>query len=107
LGKVFFGDGTFKSCSEPFKQLYSMHCAIGEDNTNIVPVASALLSDKSTDTYEVLFHLLKAEVSDWTPETFKTDFELDVMNAIIPVFPNVITKGCNYIREIILVLSIM
>jgi hypothetical protein len=95
-GKLFFGDGTFKSCSEPFKQLYSIHCAIGEENTNIVPVAYALLSDKSTDTYEVLFHLLKAEVSDWTPEAFKTDFEVAVMKAILSVFPNVITKGCYF-----------
>ena len=95
-GKLFFGDGTFKSCPEPFKQLYSIHCAIGGEETNIVPVAYALLSDKSTDTYEVLFHLLKAQVPDWTPETFKTDFEIAVMNAIVVVFPKVITKGCYF-----------
>ncbi|XP_013198864.1 uncharacterized protein LOC132904259 [Amyelois transitella] len=97
-GKHFMGDGTFKSCPTPFLQLYTIHCDIGstDKSTNIIPVAYALLSSKDTDTYEKLFYIIKSQIPDWNPITFKTDFEMAAMNAIISVFPNVIRKGCYF-----------
>ncbi|XP_028158672.1 uncharacterized protein LOC114351596 [Ostrinia furnacalis] len=97
-GKDFMGDGTFKSCPIPFMQLYTLHCDIGSTTqaTHIIPVAYALLSDKSTETYEILFCLIKSQIPQWEPITFKTDFEMAAINAIISVFPSVIRKGCYF-----------
>lgn len=44
----FFMDGTFKSCSKQFTQIYTIHADFGssKEETNIHPVAFALLPNK-------------------------------------------------------------
>ncbi|KAI5631084.1 FLYWCH zinc finger domain-containing protein [Phthorimaea operculella] len=63
-GKVFFLDGTFNICPEPFTQLLTIHCDIGStmEYTNIIPVLYALLPDKKTETYVILLRLLQSEI---------------------------------------------
>lgn len=51
--KCFFIDGTFKSCSGQFKQIYTIHVDLGstETETNVVPVVFALLQNKKRNLY--------------------------------------------------------
>lgn len=94
----FFADGTFKSCSKQFTQLYSIHADIGSNltTTSIVPVVYALLPDKSANTYKRLFSLIKSHFPNWTPKYFKTDFEIAAIEAITNIFPSTIISGCNF-----------
>ena len=48
-------DGTFKACSKPFEQLYTI---VGYENGINIPLVFALLMDKSCDTYTKLFQIL-------------------------------------------------
>lgn len=94
--KVFFMDGTFKCCSKQFTQLYTIHADIGSntEETNIIPVAFALLKNKTRQTYERLFRLLKGD--NWNPSSVTIDFEQAVISAIQNVFPTVELNGCHF-----------
>lgn len=52
--KHLFGDGTFKSCPKPFRQLYTLH-GYNEETGTIVPLIFCLLPDKHFKTYDILF----------------------------------------------------
>lgn len=60
-GSMFFMEGTFKSCSKQLSQIYTVHVDLGSTKsaTNVIPVAHALLPNKSTDSYLRLFSILK------------------------------------------------
>lgn len=51
-GKIFFMNGTFKTCSKQFYQLYTIPVDIRSNNneTNVVLVIYSLLSNKRTET---------------------------------------------------------
>lgn len=76
-----FGDGTFH-VPPPFYQLYTIHIDVDSCNemTNIVPLLYALLPDKSQNTYERLFTLIKDQFGSDIPY-YKCDFEVAQMNA--------------------------
>lgn len=94
----FYGDGTFKSCPVPFDELYTIHGDTGStvQHTNIVPLVYALMSNRKTESYVILFHMIKSQLPDWNPTKFKIDYEKAVMKAIAIVFPSAIIKGCYY-----------
>lgn len=94
----FLGDGTFKSCPKPFLQLYTVHADFGSQNvtTNIVPVVYALMSHKDQKSYEILFNMIKSQIPDWKPKTYKSDYEIAAMKAIKKIFPEVTVKGCFF-----------
>lgn len=93
-----FGDGTFKSCPPPCKQIYSIHGDINstETTTNIIPLIYALMSDMSQASYTILFEIIKSQFPSWTPQKFTSDYETATRAAIVEVFPSIITKGCFY-----------
>ncbi|GBL76271.1 hypothetical protein AVEN_234525-1 [Araneus ventricosus] len=95
--KTFFVDGSFKSSSEQFKQLYSVHVGIGSssDEINITAATYALLSRKDTSMYDRLFSILKNE-AEWNPDTVIMDFEEAATIALCRTFPNVKINGCNF-----------
>lgn len=96
--KHVFCDGTFKCCSPPFNQLYTIHADIGSTNetNNIVPAAYALLDNKKQETYEILLQLIKSQISGFSPEIFTTDYEASAMLAISAVFPGSKINGCLF-----------
>ncbi|KAL0902469.1 hypothetical protein ABMA27_000327 [Loxostege sticticalis] len=73
--KHLFGDGTFKSCPKPFRQLYTLH-GYNEETGTIVPL--------------IFFFI------NWEPEKMTVDYEIAVMKAIRGVFPATVTKGCYF-----------
>uniref|UniRef100_A0A6P7FQK6 Uncharacterized protein LOC114330069 isoform X2 n=1 Tax=Diabrotica virgifera virgifera TaxID=50390 RepID=A0A6P7FQK6_DIAVI len=64
-------DGTFKSSSKQFTQIYTMHVDMGsnDDEIRIVPVLYALLSNKNMKTYRRLFTILTKNLGGWKPTT--------------------------------------
>lgn len=96
--KIFFADGTFKSCPRLFHQIFTIHADLGSSNesTALTPLVYALMSDRKKKTYEILFRLIKSQIPDWNPSSFTCDFEEAIMSAITKVFPDVNLHGCYY-----------
>ncbi|XP_060809619.1 uncharacterized protein LOC132903950 [Amyelois transitella] len=90
----FYADGTFKCCPKGFYQLYSIH-GYNKNNNSVAPLIFALLPDKKTETYKVLFSLIKTSIG-WNPQKITLDFEVAAINAIKKVFPKIIFKGCYF-----------
>ena len=97
-GKSFFMDGTFKSCSNQFAQLYTIHVDLGSthEETNVVHILFALQANKKTETYVKLFQVILNEVPAWRPEKVNVDFETAVISALTEVFPNTKIQGCFF-----------
>ncbi|XP_061722098.1 uncharacterized protein LOC133528658 [Cydia pomonella] len=96
--KVFFLDGTFKICPKPFTQLVTMHCDLGSsmESTLIIPTIYALLPDKKTETYKIMFKLLKSAIPAWNPAQIMADFEPAITKAMEDVLPGIKKDGCYY-----------
>ncbi|KAF8785717.1 hypothetical protein HNY73_011229 [Argiope bruennichi] len=64
-GKIIFIDGTFKSCSKQFAQIYAIHVDLRSiaTETNVYPALFAFLPDKRQVTYIAMFQ----EVKRWCP----------------------------------------
>lgn len=94
----FFMDGTFKSCSKQFTQIYSIHADFGSSTgeTNIYPVVFALLTNKKKDTYVRLFKKVLEIIPEWKPRNVTVDFEAAAISALQDVFPSVIIHGCHF-----------
>lgn len=93
----FYGDGTFKVVPRLFYQLYSLHVDISQnkDTVNFVPLIYILLSNKSQNTYERLFKILKDQFTVHI-NYYKCDYEIATINAIKNIFPDVKVSGCYY-----------
>ncbi|KAL0860038.1 hypothetical protein ABMA27_010353 [Loxostege sticticalis] len=96
--KSYYGDGTFKSCLKPFVQLHVIQGEINRsDGTDfIAPLVYALMNKMDTETYNILFSMIKSCIPHWEPFKFKTDFEKAAMKAVKSVFPHIELKGCFY-----------
>lgn len=96
--KHVFLDGTFKSASPPFTQLYTIHVDMGstDDTNGIIPVIYALLPNKKQKTYEILLEVIKSQIPDFQPDTFTLDYEASAMSAIENIFPNAKIQGCLF-----------
>ncbi|CAF1103817.1 unnamed protein product [Rotaria sordida] len=92
-----FFDGTFKSCPNPFYQLYSVHSVNSELST---PKLYTLLPDKKAPTYISIFNsilnLCHMNNIGLNPKFITIDFEQAAIIAIKLIFPNAIIKGCNF-----------
>lgn len=93
----YYADGTFKTTPKPYYQLFTIHCDIGssEEQTNIIPVAFALLMNKTQVVYEKLFYILKDKLRVQML-TFKSDYETAILNAASKVFPSAQISGCYH-----------
>ena len=83
------GDGTFDSVPSMFTQMYTIHVMHGDTS---FPVAFALMEDKTTSAYEIVFTTLKN--NGVVIRTFMSDFEMGSRNAIKNVYSGVCLKGC-------------
>src|SRR4051812_2350743 len=94
-------DGTFKTVSTIFKQLYIIHgCVGGNDNSRILPLVYVLMTSKSEECYRKLFQDLiefsEEQDIDLQPQFVLTDFEIVAINAIQAEFQDVQSKGCHF-----------
>lgn len=76
----------------------SLHVDFGSTNkyTNIAPVIFALLPNKTRKTYEIMFQLLKSQLTNWNPKSFILDYEVAAMQAITNIFPETPINGCYF-----------
>ncbi|KAL4085447.1 hypothetical protein QTP88_027305 [Uroleucon formosanum] len=97
-GKTCFVDGTFKSSSKQFHQVYTVHIDIGStnDEINVIPVIYILLPNKTKIVYERLFSMMKTHIPKFNPESFTLDFEISTIQSIKQIFPNAEIYGCNF-----------
>ena len=86
---MFMGDGTFDSVPSLFTQMYTIHALHGDSS---FPIAFALMVEKTTNAYEILFGILKN--NGVTINTFMSDFEKSSRNAVVNVYGDVRLKGC-------------
>lgn len=96
--KTVFMDGTFKSCSKQFAQIYTIHADFGSssEETNVHPVIFSLLPDKKKETYVRMFRLILDSVPEWNPQQINLDFEAAAISAIREVFPEAEINGCYF-----------
>lgn len=94
----FFMDGTFKSCSKQFGQLYTIHADYGssETETNVHPVVFGLLPNKMKASYVKLFRSILEAVPEWNPRIIHIDFEMSAISAIREVLPLCEIYGCYF-----------
>lgn len=90
-------DGTFYFAPTLFTQLYVIH---GEAFGRFFPLLYAFLPNKTEETYNRLFTLVKQTLTtisvNFQWQKIIIDFELAAKSAITNVFPDVIIKGCNF-----------
>ena len=96
--RFILADGTFKTASPPYQQLYTIHSI---ENNRRVPLVFALMTNKATVDYERLLHLLhrytqRATNRIWDPQMVITDYELGMMNAVRTQLPNSDNGGCLF-----------
>ncbi|XP_034939087.1 uncharacterized protein [Chelonus insularis] len=92
-----FIDGTFYSCSKPFKQVFIIH----DLHKNIfMPLAFFLLPDKSSSTYERAFQIILERIGafnlSFNPSLILADFEKSIHKALNRVFPRSKIIGCRF-----------
>ncbi|XP_060846469.1 uncharacterized protein LOC132926148 [Rhopalosiphum padi] len=97
-GNTVFMDGIFKSAPKLFTQMYTLHCfVIGV----IIPLAYALLPNKSTLTYSRMFKIIKEAALrnglEFKPACFQIDFEIGMIVSIRQCFgSDTPIKGCLF-----------
>lgn len=94
-------DGTFKTVPRLFQQMYTIHALVGRgDNARVLPMIYALMTSKSEECYNELFHeviTLSEEANQvLSPPLILTDFEKAAINATQSEFPDSINKGCFF-----------
>lgn len=94
----YFVDGTFAVCPTPFSQIYNILGDIGStfEKTKVVPLISAFMSNRTQNSYELLFHMIQSRLPEFKPYKVHCDYESAAINAIKENHPNVIIKGCYY-----------
>ena len=78
------GDGTFDSVPSLFTQMYTIHALHGESS---FPIAFALMEERTTHAYEILFASLKN--NGVINSAFMSDFEKSSRNAVVNVYGDV------------------
>ena len=80
--ETVFVDSTFHTCPQLFYQILTLHAF---KNGQQFPLAYCLLPDKSRDTYQRTFGLLKEKAEelslDFSPVVVLSDFELAIIRA--------------------------
>ncbi len=90
---TWYCDGTFDKVPQIYFQLYSVHCKIGNAYP---PFLYCLLPDKTEETYERMFELVKELAGGTEPMKILLDYEKAAHNACARVFPNSELSGCFF-----------
>ena len=99
--KYWIMDGTFSTTPLEYKQLYSIHGFIGNDeNFRTLPLVYLLLNKKCEDIYFAALTELSEIASEkgleLNPKYILTDFEKAVVNALKKAFPHTENYGCYF-----------
>lgn len=96
--KLWLMDGTFQVVPNIMRQLFSIHCKVGDGI--IVPVLYVLMSSKTKQCYEEVFYeicqLACHNNVNLYPKYIISDFEKASVNAAKAFFPSACFKGCFF-----------
>uniref|UniRef100_A0A2S2P4T0 MULE transposase domain-containing protein n=1 Tax=Schizaphis graminum TaxID=13262 RepID=A0A2S2P4T0_SCHGA len=94
--KVYM-DGTFKSCTKYFLQLFTIH---GFRNGLYVPLVFLILPNKTLETYTKAFQCIVSYCTslklNFQPTEIFVDFEVAIHMSVKCVWPNAIIRGCRF-----------
>jgi len=89
----WLGDGTFKTVSSIFSQLYTIH---SYKSDCVVPLVYILMTNRTKNSYiEVLRQLLILN-PQLDPLSILIDFEQPFISAFGEIFPKAVIKGCFF-----------
>ena len=88
----WFGDGTFKLCTEIFCEIYTIHALT---NHEVIPCAFGLLPAKTQLIYERFMTTLRNAVGN-DPECILVDFEDAAINAFRNILSGAQISGCYF-----------
>ena len=86
-------DETFSIVPYPFKQLYTIYFLI---DGHVFLVVLGILKNKSEQTYDKFFEILKGLNDGLLPTSIKTDFEVASINSLRKHFPNSPISCCHF-----------
>ena len=95
--KTWYCDGTFKAVAKPFKQLYTIHAFIRQDDcVKQVPLIFILMSRMKEKDYIEVFNYILSKVTANELCVVVVDFENAVWPALREVLPSVTVRGCCF-----------
>ncbi|KAG0437258.1 hypothetical protein DMUE_3794, partial [Dictyocoela muelleri] len=90
-------DGTFKSSSTSFYQVYIIH---GFFSGQSFPLIYCFMNEKTERLYTKVFNIIKEKLSehgiDFSPQNIQIDFERAGFNSLQRVFPETSISGCFF-----------
>ena len=95
-------DGTFRSCSKQFDQLYIIHGEVQIFSSKVrLPLVYVLMPDRKTEIYDHVFKTLIDKCTELfgvrlKPSLIKIDFEQVVLKSLQKHFPESKISGCNF-----------
>ncbi len=90
---TWYLDGTFRTAPLIFQQIYVILC---ERLGAVHPIIYALLPNKTSETYERLFRLVKDLCPNANPQSLSCDFELAAFQKMLTEFPDSQIFGCFF-----------
>jgi hypothetical protein len=86
----WFADGTFKTTSPLFGQVYTIHAV---KYHNVIPTIFVLMSNRTEATYNRVQDALKSLNQNLHPSSIMTDYEQAALKASQAAFPSAIQRG--------------
>lgn len=90
---IYGADGTFAVVPDLFNQLYTIHAL--RDSTSY-PCIYALLPNRTEDTYNRLFDVVRNLQPSFQPRVIMTDFERAAINSFHSRFQDAEQRGCFF-----------
>lgn len=91
--EVWYADGTFSISPPLFSQVYIV---MVEKHGGVHPILYILLPNKTRETYNALFTLIKNIAPSANPKSINCDFEIAAIAAMKDAFPAVTINGCFF-----------
>ena len=96
--RFLMADGTFKTCPNPYSQIYTFHGLFGNRR---IPLLWAYMTNRTAAHYIRLLELMVRYVGresdgDFNPDVIVTDYELGFIAALPTVLPNTQHCGCLF-----------
>ena len=95
---TILGDGTFRITPHLWYQTFILSAEVQAGV--FVPVAFSLLPDKTKNSYDEMFKMVKDCLNvrglQLSPENFMSDFETNIRKSFHKYFKDVTIKGCHF-----------
>ena len=91
-------DATFRTAPRPYEQMFSV---LGDYNGRVVPLITALMTNRTVGDYRQVFQKIKRSVrritgQQWEPKSTVVDFEQALITALETETPHSHLEGCYF-----------